>query len=73
VLTEFFHVTNAESWTVVEMKILIRRTMKIYLLVNILMCIFRRTRKMSLLRDILTLLRCILQSIILQCAFIFEQ
>jgi hypothetical protein len=54
VLTEFFHVTNAESWTVVEMKILIRRTMKIYLLVNILMCIFRRTRKMSLLRDILT-------------------
>jgi hypothetical protein len=55
------------------MKTLIRRTMKIYLLVNILMCIFRRTRKMSLLRDILTLLRCILQSIILQCAFIFEQ
>lgn len=72
-LTEFFHVTNAESWMVVEMKILIRRTMKIYLLVNILMCIFKRTRKMSQLRDILILLRCILQSIVLQCEFIFEQ
>ncbi len=74
VLTKFFLVTNAEScWMVAEMEILVRTALTVCLLPNILLCIFGMTGKMTLLGDILALLRCILPSIILPCAFIFPQ
>jgi len=45
---------------VAEMEILVRTALTVCLLPNILLCIFGMTGKMTLLGDILALLRCIL-------------